>query len=648
MTAEQQLERSVLEGKERDELHAIAQALSVKTTTRTKKADMIDSILKATGVSVDSDGSPHPGAGDGAGGAGGSTNGTANGSSPDSGGPAPDRSDPAGDEAGDGFQASRGPGRRPPVTLSFGPDDDAKSTGFDGTELDDPAPDSDSESAATGGDESAATATEVATDSRRNGQNQSGQNTQNLSGGQGGRQNNQNNQGNRQNNQGGRQNNQNNQGNRQNNQGNRQGTQESRQGGSDDAGNRRNNRRRRGRDRPGDAGERDLQGAGGNQEQQYQGELIPVKGLLDLRDEGYGFLRCDGYLPSSKDVYVSISQARRFALRKGDYLEGACRPAGNTEKFPALLRIDTVSGLDPEVARNRPRFEDLTPLFPDERLDLEAPGEKENLTTRIVDLLSPVGKGQRGLIVSPPKAGKTTVMKHIAHSIEANNPEVHLMVLLVDERPEEVTDMRRSVKGEVVASTFDRPSDEHTAVAELAIERAKRLVEMGQDVVIMLDGITRLARAYNLAQPATGRIMSGGVDSGALYPPKRFFGAARNIEEGGSLTILATALVETGSKMDEVIFEEFKGTGNMELRLDRRLAERRIYPAIDVNASSTRHEELLFDRSQLQQVWKLRRVLNALANDGSAAAGLELLLDKIRTTKSNDEFLAEIAKGPGA
>jgi len=263
-----------------------------------------------------------------------------------------------------------------------------------------------------------------------------------------------------------------------------------------------------------------------------------------------------------------------------------------------------------------------------------------------VDLLSPIGKGQRGLIVSPPKAGKTTILKQIAHSIETNNPEVHLMVLLVDERPEEVTDMRRSVKGEVVASTFDRPSEEHTQVAELAIERAKRLVELGRDVVIVLDGITRLARAYNLAQPATGRIMSGGVDSGALYPPKKFFGAARNIEEGGSLTILATALVETGSRMDEVIFEEFKGTGNMELRLDRRLAERRIYPAIDVNGSSTRHEELLFERSQLNQVWKLRRVLNALAAEGNTAAGLELLMDKIKTTKSNAEFLAEIAKGP--
>jgi len=280
--------------------------------------------------------------------------------------------------------------------------------------------------------------------------------------------------------------------------------------------------------------------------------------MLDLRDEGYGFLRCDGYLPSPKDVYVSISQARRFALRRGDHVEGACRPASNNEKYPALLRIDSISGLDPEAAHDRPRFEDLTPLFPDSRLNLEMAGDKDNLTARIVDLLSPIGKGQRGMIVSPPKAGKTTVMKQIAHSIEANNPDVHLMVLLVDERPEEVTDMRRSVKGEVIASTFDRPSEEHTQVAELALERAKRLVEMGRDVVIILDGITRLARAYNLAAPATGRIMSGGVDSGALYPPKKFFGAARNIEEGGSLTILASALVETGSKMDEVIFEEFK------------------------------------------------------------------------------------------
>ena len=277
-----------------------------------------------------------------------------------------------------------------------------------------------------------------------------------------------------------------------------------------------------------------------------------------------------------------------------------------------MLRIDAVNGVDPEVARQRPRFEDLTPLFPDERLSLEVAGESHNMTTRIIDLVAPIGKGQRGLIVSPPKAGKTTVMKQIARSIELNNPDVHLIVLLVDERPEEVTDMRRWVKGEVAASTFDRPADEHTMVAELTIERAKRMVEDGRDVVIILDGITRLARAYNLAAPATGRIMSGGIDTGALYPPKKFFGAARNIEEGGSLTILATALVETGSKMDEVIFEEFKGTGNMELRLDRRLAERRIYPAIDVDASSTRHEELLFTPKELQMVWKLRRVLSGL------------------------------------
>ncbi len=400
---------------------------------------------------------------------------------------------------------------------------------------------------------------------------------------------------------------------------------------------------RRGRDR--ERGERDLQG-GGQGETPYQGELVSVKGLLDLRDEGYGFLRTSGYLPSQKDVYVSVSQARRFGLRRGDAIEGACRPAGPSEKYPALLRIDTICGMTPEEASHRRRFEDLTPLFPDERLRLERVDDPANVTARIVDLISPIGKGQRGLIVSPPKAGKTTVLKQIAHSIEANNPDVHLMVLLVEERPEEVTDMRRSVRGEVIASTFDRPSDEHTAVSELAIERAKRLVELGKDVVIILDGITRLARAYNLAQPATGRIMSGGVDSGALYPPRKFFGAARNIEEGGSLTILATALVETGSKMDEVIFEEFKGTGNMELRLDRKLAERRIYPAIDVNASSTRHEELLFDRGQLQQVWKLRRVLNALGAEGNAAAGLELLMDKIKTTRSNDEFLLEIAKAP--
>ncbi len=411
---------------------------------------------------------------------------------------------------------------------------------------------------------------------------------------------------------------------------------------SDDAepGNRK--RRRRGRNQGREQEEENVPVAN------WDGEPVDVAGLLDLRDEGYGFLRLSGALPSRDDVYVSVKQVRQFGMRKGDRVTGASRPANRNEKNPALLRVDTVNDMDPEKAKARPRFEDLTPLFPDERLKLEDDADPGNMTARIIDLISPIGKGQRGLIVSPPKAGKTTIMKQIARSIETNNPEVKLIVLLVDERPEEVTDMRRWVKGEVIASTFDRPADEHTSVAELAIDRAKRMVEMGQDVVIILDGITRLSRAYNLAAPATGRIMSGGIDTGALYPPKRFFGAARNLEEGGSLTILATALVETGSKMDEVIFEEFKGTGNMELRLDRKLAEKRIYPAIDVDASSTRHEELLFERKQLQQVWKLRRVLSGLADSGGGGtqAGLELLIDRLKTFKNNDEFLAEVAKGP--
>ena len=373
---------------------------------------------------------------------------------------------------------------------------------------------------------------------------------------------------------------------------------------------------------------------------------VEVQGYLDLRDEGYGFLRVNGYLPSRDDAYISVKQTRQYGLRKGDHVTGMCRPAGRNEKNPALLSIATVNGDDPEKARNRRRFEDHTPLFPDTKFKLESASDPNNVTARIIDLICPIGKGQRGLIVSPPKAGKTTVMKTIATAIERNNPEVSLIVLLIDERPEEVTDMRRTVKGEVIASTFDRPSEEHVHVAELAIEKAKRMVEKGEDVVVILDGITRLSRAYNLAAPATGRIMSGGIDAGALYPPKKFFGAARNIEEGGSLTILATALVETNSRMDDAIFEEFKGTGNMELRLDRKMAERRIFPAIDVDASSTRHEELLFDRKQLQMVWKLRRVLSGLAEGGSAAAGLELLIDRLKTFRTNDEFLNEIAKQP--
>ena len=400
-------------------------------------------------------------------------------------------------------------------------------------------------------------------------------------------------------------------------------------------------RRRRGRNR-GDRNDFEPR----ESEAPFSGEMIDVVGLVDLRDEGYAFLRTTGYLPGRNDAYVPASMVRRHSLRKGDFIRGATRPPASSEKFPAMGRIDEVNGMSVDEARARVRFEDLTPLFPDVQLKLELREFPLELTGRIVDLISPIGKGQRGMIVSPPKAGKTTIIKQIVGSIERNNPECHVMVLQVDERPEEVTDMKRHVlRAEVISSTFDRPSDEHCHVAELAIERAKRLVELGKDVVVILDGITRLARAYNLAAPASGRIMSGGIDAGALYPPKKFFGAARNVEEGGSLTIIATALVETNSKMDEHIFEEFKGTGNMELRLDRRLSERRIFPAIDVDASSTRHEELLFDRNQLQQVWKLRRVLHALEGDNEKSGkGLELLIDKLKTTRSNDEFLSEIAK----
>lgn len=643
MGEEQQLERSVLEGKERDELHAIAQAMALNPTPRARKSTLVDQILRASGVEVATptrtrrktsqsagtlplDESPETSAAPAPANPSETTGGSmgqpghaegseaSNGSAASSGRASPRRrrsgSEQAGGSAGGeekeasrAEDASRGdggqPGSAPDRSTSRGTEQADGSNGR-------AAGGAERNGAGGGGAQSGAPSNSAPTEGVRE-TSQSGEDA-GFGGG---------------------------------------GSQPGRGGRPAhfdvEPGNRRG-RRRRGRDRD-RGGDRELQG--GASETAYQGEPIEVSGLLDLRDEGFGFLRAHGYLPSPQDVYVPVSQVRRFGLRKGDWIEGSGRPAAASERYPALVRVDTVGGKPAEAARGRPRFEDLTPLFPDTRLKLEVPGDQANMTARIVDLISPIGKGQRGLIVSPPKAGKTTIMKQIAHSIEANNPEVHLMVLLVDERPEEVTDMRRSVKGEVVASTFDRPAEEHTQVAELAIERARRLVEGGQDVVIILDGVTRLARAYNLAQPATGRIMSGGVDSGALYPPKKFFGAARNIEEGGSLTILATALVETGSRMDEVIFEEFKGTGNMELRLDRRLAERRVYPAIDVNASSTRHEELLFDRTHLQQVWKLRRVLNALQSEGSGAAGLELLMDKIRTTRTNDEFLAEVAKGPG-
>ena len=368
--------------------------------------------------------------------------------------------------------------------------------------------------------------------------------------------------------------------------------------------------------------------------------LVPVAGILDVLDN-YAFVRTAGYLPSPNDVYVSLSMVKKHGLRKGDAVTGAVKQPGDgerREKFNPLVRIDTVNGSEPDQSRQRPEFSKLTPLYPQERLRLET--EPGNLTTRVIDLVAPIGKGQRGLIVSPPKAGKTMVLQSIANAIVTNNPECHLMVVLVDERPEEVTDMQRSVKGEVISSTFDRPAEDHTIVAELAIERAKRLVELGHDVVVLLDSMTRLGRAYNLAAPASGRILSGGVDSTALYPPKRFFGAARNIENGGSLTILATALVETGSRMDEVIFEEFKGTGNMELKLDRKLADKRIFPSVDVDASGTRKEELLMAPDELKIVWKLRRVLHALDQQQA----IELLLTKLRETKSNLEFLMQIQK----
>ncbi|HEX2042910.1 MAG TPA: transcription termination factor Rho [Acidimicrobiales bacterium] len=656
--APQALERSVLERKERDELAAIAEAMGVKPSARASKSTLIDSILREAGIETGAEERPKrsrssraaqsPSNGEGATDV---TVPTEPGTGPaqpnvpviEPAPPAPQPETPApepstepsppepatepsppevppvGASAGDGGGAGSAPAGEAGAAEAGQGDDASRAatsggerTASDSPTTDGPATDGPTAQAPAGQSATASTATTAApADAPADTNGGPSTPAPTAHGGQHSQP-----------------------GGTRTDERQRDRQRDNRGDGSGEPGNRRS-RRRRGRnaDRAPQQDRDDVQ---------YSGEPIPVEGLLDLHEKGYGFLRTTGYLASPKDVYVSVSQVRRFGLRKGDYIKGASRPAGSSENWPALLRIDTVSGMTPDEARQRPKFEDLTPLFPDERLRLEIPGDSNNMVARIVDLISPIGKGQRGLIVSPPKAGKTTVLKQIAHSIEANNPEVHLMVLLVDERPEEVTDMRRSVKGEVIASTFDRPSDEHTQVAELTLERAKRLVEVGTDVCIVLDGITRLSRAYNLAAPATGRIMSGGIDVGALYPPKKFFGSARNIEEGGSITILATALVETGSRMDEVIFEEFKGTGNMELRLDRKLAERRIYPALDVNASSTRHEELLFERNQLQQVWKLRRVLNAL----EGGAGLELLMDKIKSTKSNDEFLAEIAKAP--
>jgi transcription termination factor Rho len=631
MSGEQALERSVLERKERDELQTIAEALGVKPGSRTKKADLIGQILVAAGVET----APAPAEGD----ANGAAEKPKRTRTRKAAAPAVEAAPSEAAEAAgadpkqptlDAAVAEQAPAAESngqaeaPPTPDAGGDAEAKVQTGDGATTDAPAP----EEAAKGegGDRQQAQQGQQGQGQGRNQGQGQGQGRNRDRGDRGDRQGGQGGQG------GGGQNQQ------------RQPREQRQPGNFDDGqGDGRRSRRRRGRDRERD---RDFRVQEQTAEQQYQGELIEVTGLLDLTDQGYGYLRTKGYLPNSNDVYVSTSQAKRFALRKGDAIEGAARPAMGNEKYGALLRIDKINGQTPEEARDRRRYEDLTPLFPDIKLRISRYDKPENITGRIIDLISPIGKGQRGMIVSPPKAGKTTVIKEIATAIEFNNPEVHLMVLLVDERPEEVTMMKRTLqKGEVVASTFDRPSDEHTLVAELALERAKRLVELGQDVVIILDGITRLARAYNLSAPASGRLTSGGIDQAAIYPPKKFFGAARNIEEGGSLTILATALVETGSKADDVIFEEFKGTGNMELRLDRRLAERRVYPAIDVNASSTRHEELLFDgRKQLELVWRLRRVLNGLAEDGSSARSLELLIEKLKTTKTNEEFLADVAK----
>jgi transcription termination factor Rho len=578
MTPDQQIDRSVLAGKDRDELHTIAGAIGVKAATRMRKADLIDAILTAANggeAPADAAATPEPAA-----------KSTTAAKATTAAKPRRVRSTRASQAADDDLAA-------------LAAEEDA--LGGDATVEEAPPPRPRSRRATPAPVEEPDTSGDTASDAS---EDRAGDDGDHESDGD--------------------------------DDGRTESIDPEDERQSFGEGNRRGRRRRRGR------GSQDQPGGEGRPGE-YQGEPIPVQGLLDLRPEGYGFLRGDGYLPAQKDVYVSASQVRRFALRKGDFVTGTSRPQASNEKYPALLRVDDINGLTPDDARARPRFEDLTPLFPDDKLHLEVGADPNEVTGRIVDLIAPIGKGQRGLVVSPPKAGKTTILKQLVYAIERNNPEVHLMVLLVDERPEEVTDMKRHVqRGEVVASTFDRPADEHTQVAELAIERAKRLVEHGSDVVVVLDGITRLARAYNLAAPTSGRIMSGGVDSTALYPPKKFFGAARNVEEGGSLTIIATALIETGSRMDEVIFEEFKGTGNMELRLDRHLAERRIYPAIDVAASSTRHEELLFDRHQLQQVWKLRRVLNALEE----GKGVELLLEKIRTTKDNNEFLREIGKAP--
>ena len=626
MTA-QALEQSVLESKDKAQLVHIAEALGVKTNARNKKADIIDQILAKTGTAADDVAAPSS--------APKSAAARAQSDAPVA-DPAADTADePKADweveleASGEGVAADAGKsdadksntGKSDAGKSNTGPSDKGAAPSADSD------PTADADRASSGGARSGDGRQGGA---RREPANQRGDRPQRNDGGR--------NQNNQNRNQGGGQPG-----------GGQQGGGQHGDGEGGDGRNKRRRRRRKGRGgQDGPQGE-DLAmlDSDAADASPVSNEPVEIEGYLDIRDEGYGFVRASNLLANPSDSYVPVRLSRQHGLRKGDHVVGLSRPAGRNEKNPAMLEIHKVNGRPPDDAKKRSRFEDLTALFPDSPLRMEDPSEPANMTARIIDLVSPIGKGQRGIIVSPPKAGKTTIMKTIAASIEKNNPECKLIVLLIDERPEEVTDMKRMVKGEVIASTFDRPSDEHTQIAEMCIEKVKRMVEYGEDVVVILDGITRLARAYNLAAPASGRILSGGIDAGALYPPKKFFGAARNVEEGGSLTILATALVETNSRMDDAVFEEFKVTGNMELRLDRKLAERRIYPAIDVDASSTRHEELLYDRKQLQTVWKLRRVLSGLAADGNAAPGLELLVDRLKTFRTNEEFLNEIAKQPG-
>ena len=627
MTA-QALEQSVLESKDKTQLIAIAEALGVKASARNKKADIIGQILSKTGGSSgSSDVSPAKES---------SAKRDASATAVTTPPPPPDLADEPKAEwelqaEQDGGSGDTKQDDSTSDTEQRDQRDAKQGDKSDGLQSNDSKPDGDAKQDRKPDGQRSGEAKQDGTPDEGK-QDEKSQQSGEAKQDQGNRQ---------QRDQGGRSNQNQNRNNNRNNQGGNDGDGESR--------NKRRRRRRKGRGgQDGPQGEdRDLLEVDDDNNEPQSNEPVKVDGYLDLRDEGYGFVRVNNYLASKSDSYIPVKLSRQYGLRKGDHVIGMSRPAGRNEKNPAMLEIHSVNGRPPEEAKKRPRFEDLTALFPDSQLRLEDPSEPTNMTARIIDLVSPIGKGQRGIIVSPPKAGKTSVMKTVVSSVEKNNPEVKVIVLLIDERPEEVTDMKRMAKGEVIASTFDKPSDQHTQIAEMAIEKAKRMVEYGEDVLVVLDGITRLARAYNLAAPASGRILSGGIDAGALYPPKRFFGAARNVEEGGSLTILATALVETNSRMDEAVFEEFKGTGNMELRLDRKLAERRIYPAIDVDASSTRHEELLFDRKQLQMVWKLRRVLSGLAADGNAAPGLELLVDRLKTFRTNEEFLTEIAKQPG-